>query len=69
MLAWLLQKPWPHRARNGEAVEHLLYSIGKNRAHNGEAARLFLLTIFEAEGSSSDVSIQGRRALSSILFA
>jgi len=55
--------------RNGEAVEHLLYSIRKNRAHNGEAARLFLLTIFEAEGPQSDVSIEGRRQLSSILFA
>ncbi|MEP3889150.1 MAG: tetratricopeptide repeat protein [Hellea sp.] len=55
--------------RNGEAAEHLLYSIGKNRAHKGEAARLFLLTIFEAEGPTSDVSIEGRRALSSILFA
>ena len=47
----------------------MLYSIGKNRAHKGEAARLFLLTIFEAEGPTSDVSIEGRRALSSILFA
>ena len=55
--------------RNGEAVEHLLYSIRKKRAHKGEAARLFLLTIFEAEGPASDVSIEGRRALSSILFA
>jgi len=55
--------------RNGEAVEHLLYSIRKNRAHNDEAARLFLLTIFEAEGPTSEVSIEGRRALSSILFA
>lgn len=55
--------------RNAKAVEHLLYSIAKNRAHNGEAARLFLLTIFEAEGSQSEVSIKGRRELSSILFA
>lgn len=55
--------------RNEQAVEHLLYSIAKNRAHNDEAARLFLLTIFEAEGSQSDVSIKGRRELSSILFA
>ncbi len=55
--------------RNGEAVEHLLYSIRKNRAHNGEAARLFLLTIFEAEGPQSEISIDGRRELSSILFA
>lgn len=55
--------------RNGEAVEHLLYSIAKNRSHKDEAARLFLLTIFEAEGPASEVSIEGRRALSSILFA
>ena len=55
--------------RNGEAVEHLLYSVAKNRAHNNEAARLFLLTIFEAEGAQSEISINGRRELSSILFA
>ena len=55
--------------RNDEAVEHLLYSIAKNRSYNNEAARLFLLTIFEAEGAASEVSINGRRALSSILFA
>jgi putative thioredoxin len=64
-----LAKALAASGRNGEAVEHLLYSVRKNRAYNGEAARLFLLTIFEAEGSTSEVSIEGRRALSSILFA
>ena len=64
-----LAKALAASSRNGEAVEHLLYSIGKNRAHKNEAARLFLLTIFEAEGPTSDVSVEGRRALSSILFA
>jgi len=64
-----LAKALTASGRNGEAIEHLLYSIRKNRAHNGEAARLFLLTIFEAEGPTSNVSIEGRRALSSILFA
>jgi len=64
-----LAKALAASSRNAEAVEHLLYSIGKNRSHNGEAARLFLLTIFEAEGPTSDVSVEGRRALSSILFA
>ena len=64
-----LAKALAASGRNGEAVEHLLYSIRKNRAHNGEAARLFLLTIFEAEGPTSEVSIEGRRALSSILFS
>lgn len=55
--------------RNADAVDHLLYSVAKNRAHDGEAARMFLLTIFEAEGVESDVSKDGRRRLSSILFA
>lgn len=55
--------------RNSDAVDHLIYSIGKNRAHNGEAARLFLLTIFEAEGTESEISTDGRRRLSSILYA
>jgi putative thioredoxin len=55
--------------RNAEAVPHLLYSVRKNRAYNNEAARLFLLTIFEAEGPQSEISIAGRRELSSILFA
>lgn len=55
--------------QNAQAVDHLLYSVDKNRAHNDEAARKFLLTIFEAEGVESPVSIEGRRRLSSILFA
>ena len=55
--------------RNSDAVDHLLYSIQKNRQHNGEAARLFLLTIFEAEGTESEISIDGRKRLSSILYA
>lgn len=57
------------RGRRAEAVDHLIYSIGRNRMHDDEAARHFLLTIFEAEGPESEVSIDGRRRLSSILFA
>ncbi|MBC6403921.1 MAG: tetratricopeptide repeat protein [Hyphomonadaceae bacterium] len=57
------------RGHNAQAVDHLIYSVGKNRMHDGEAARKFLLTIFEAEGTESEVSIDGRRRLSSILFA
>ncbi|RKQ69415.1 thioredoxin [Litorimonas taeanensis] len=64
-----LAKAYAATGRNAQAVEQLLYSIRKNRAHNDEAARLFLLTIFEAEGPQSEVSINGRRELSSILFA
>lgn len=64
-----LAKALAAAGRNAEAVDHLIYSVGRNRAHNDEAARLFLLTIFEAEGNESEVSKDGRRRLSSILFA
>jgi putative thioredoxin len=57
------------RGRRAEAVEHLIYSVGRNRMHDDEAARHFLLTIFEAEGPDSEISKLGRRQLSSILFA
>ncbi|MEP3654477.1 MAG: thioredoxin [Litorimonas sp.] len=55
--------------RNADAVDHLIYSVGKNRAHDGEAARLFLLTVFEAEGTESEIARDGRKRLSSILYA
>ena len=64
-----LAKAYAAKSDNGQAIEHLLYSIAKDRAYNDEAARMFLLTIFEAEGTESELSIAGRRRLSSILFA
>lgn len=64
-----LAKAYAGSGQNAEAVEHLLASIAKNRAHDDEAARMFLLTIFTAEGVESDLAIQGRKRLSSILFA
>ena len=54
---------------NEQAVDHLLYAIAKDRNHDDQAARKFLLTIFEAEGSASDLAKSGRSRLSSILFA
>jgi len=65
----VLAKALAGAGRPAEAVDHLIYSVGKNRMYNDEAARKFLLTIFEAEGNESDVSVDGRRRLSSILFA
>ena len=65
----VLAKALAARGRRAEAVDHLICSIGRNRMHDDEAARHLLLTIFEAEGPESDVSIDGRRRLSSILFA
>jgi putative thioredoxin len=64
-----LAKALAAAGNNKDAVEHLLFSVEKNRAHEDEAARKFLLTIFEAEGVESEVAIEGRKRLSSILFA
>lgn len=65
----VLAKVLAARGRRAEAVDHLLYAVGRNRAHDDEAARRFLLTIFEAEGPESEISIDGRKRLSVILFA
>jgi len=51
------------------AADQLLTIIEKNREWNEGAARAQLLKIFEAAGPMSDVTKQGRRKLSAILFS
>lgn len=51
------------------ASEQLLTIIEKNREWNEGAARAQLLKIFEAAGPMSDVTKNGRRKLSAILFS
>ena len=51
------------------AVDHLLKIVAADRDWNEQAARKQLLTIFEAAGSTSEIARDGRRRLSSILFA
>jgi putative thioredoxin len=60
------------RAASGDlkgAVDDLLAIVAADRDWNDQAARKQLLTIFEAAGLSSEVARDGRRRLSSILFA
>ncbi|HFB54742.1 MAG TPA: tetratricopeptide repeat protein, partial [Hellea balneolensis] len=64
-----LAKAYAAAGDNKSAVDHLLHSIAANRTHDDEAARKFLLTIFEAEGVESEIAIDGRKRLASILFA
>jgi putative thioredoxin len=52
-----------------EAMEQLLYIIQKDRAWNDEAARKQLLKFFEAWGEADPLTQEGRRRLSTILFA
>ena len=55
--------------RRSEAVDHLLEIVRRDRNWSEEAARKQLVTLFEAFGPADDVTIDGRRRLSSILFA
>lgn len=52
-----------------DAVEHLLEIVRRDRTWNEEAAREQLLKIFEALGPTHEVTLSGRRGLSSILFS
>lgn len=51
------------------AVDSLLKIVAADREWNEQAARKQLLTVFEAAGASSEVARDGRRRLSSLLFA
>ena len=55
--------------RSEEAMEHLLTSIKMDRGWNDEAARKQLLQFFEAWGFADPNAVEGRKRLSSILFA
>lgn len=51
------------------AVDSLLTIVQADREWNEQAARKQLLVVFEAAGLTSDIAKDGRRRLSSILFA
>lgn len=51
------------------AVDHLLKIVAADRDWNDQAARKQLLTVFEAAGGASEVARDGRKRLSSLLFA
>ena len=52
-----------------EATDHLIHIIRKERGWNDEAARKQLVQFFEAWGPKDEATLQGRRKLSSVLFA
>lgn len=55
--------------KRDEALDHLLHIVKRKRDWNEEAARKQLVKFFEAWGPKDDLTIQGRRRLSSILFS
>jgi putative thioredoxin len=52
-----------------EAVDHLLEIVRRDRKWNDDAARKQLVQLFEAWGPTDEATVEGRRRLSSILFA
>ncbi|MGO4389237.1 thioredoxin [Microvirga sp. 2YAF29] len=57
------------RGRRGEAADHLLEIVRRDRNWNDDGARKQLVQFFEAWGPMDEMTIAGRRKLSSLLFA
>lgn len=55
--------------RREEAVSELLEIVRRDRNWNDEAARKQLITLFEAFGPTDELTVGGRRQLSSLLFS
>lgn len=51
------------------AIDELLEIVRRNPGWNDEAARKQLLTVFEALGMTHELTVAGRRKLSSLLFS
>ena len=52
-----------------EAAEHLIAIVKRDRKWNDDGARKQLVQFFEAWGPADEATVEGRRRLSSILFA
>jgi putative thioredoxin len=52
-----------------EAVEHLLSIVRRDRKWNDDGARKQLVQFFDAWGPTDEATVEGRKRLSSILFA
>jgi putative thioredoxin len=52
-----------------EALDHLLEIVRRNRQWNEDAARKQLVQLFEAWGPTDEMTVSGRRRLSSLLFS
>ena len=57
------------KGKRAEAVEHLLAIVKRDRKWNDDGARKQLVQFFEAWGPTDEATVEGRKRLSSILFA
>jgi len=57
------------KGRRLEALEHLVSIVKRDRKWNDDGARKQLVQLFDAWGPADEATIEGRKRLSSILFA
>ncbi len=57
------------KGRRADALEHLISIVKRDRKWNDDGARKQLIQFFDAWGPTDEATIEGRRRLSSILFA
>jgi putative thioredoxin len=57
------------KGRRQEALEHLIGIVKRDRKWNDDGARKQLVQFFDAWGPADEATIEGRKRLSSILFA
>jgi putative thioredoxin len=55
--------------RRQEALDHLIEIVRRDRAWNDDGARKQLVQLFDAWGPTDELTVAGRKRLSSILFA
>jgi putative thioredoxin len=57
------------KGKRREAVDHLIEIVRRDRKWNDDGARKQLVQFFEAWGPTDEATVEGRKRLSSILFA
>jgi putative thioredoxin len=57
------------KGRRGAALDHLITIVKRDRKWNDDGARKQLVQFFDAWGPTDEATIEGRKRLSSILFA
>jgi hypothetical protein len=61
--------PAPNAIAPSEALDHLIEIVKRDRKWDDDGARKQLVQLFDAWGPSDEATVDGRRRLSSILFA
>jgi putative thioredoxin len=57
------------KGQRGDALEHLITIVKRDRKWNDDGARKQLVQFFDAWGPTDEATVEGRKRLSSILFA